>query len=39
MHEIFIKQDYSLPNSKGEIHQTTRCMMITGYKSYLSDDR
>lgn len=33
IHKTCIKQCYSLPKSKGEIHQTTRCMMITGYKS------
>lgn len=35
IHKTCIKQSlcYSLPKSKGEIHQTTRCMMITGYKS------
>lgn len=39
MHETFIKQCYSLPKGKGKIHQTTRCMMITGYKSrYLMTD-
>lgn len=39
MHETCIKQGYSLQNSKGEIHQTTRCMIITGYKSrYLMID-